>query len=92
MNKLYIILICVFLSGCVSALPEEDLTNYKIIVHIRSPEVIKILGKLLGFDHALGLAYYQLDPCEVVVPPLSYLTINTYLHEFRHCSEGDFHN
>ena len=88
MNKLYIILICVFLTSCVSTLPEEDL----IRVHIRSPEIIKILGKLLGFENALGLSYYQLDPCEVVVPELSYLTIRTWIHEIRHCREGVFHD
>ncbi len=89
LTNLLLILSLSLLTSCVSASVES---NYKVLVSVQSPETIRELGKKYGFKNTRGLAFHNLNPCYIVVPPLTVDTVRLWRHELKHCVEGSFHN
>ena len=70
-----------------------------IVVYIESPEEIQRgweaeIGK--ESERVAGWALYRGAPpdiwgCEIHVPPMTPETAWVWVHEFKHCTEGDWH-
>lgn len=84
-----------FLKSCIPVAEEVSrFQPYTVEVRVESEKGIEVLGHMMGYDSALGLAWppdSDNDMCIIMVPELNEDTRWIWEHELRHCTKGRYH-